>query len=246
MKLRMHAVVYGMAIGWASLFGALPRSGQTQTVVLIVTRRAQMAGNFHRGGFEPSSMTRPAQLVAAPHFAKRSRRRSGRAAPVADFHPLGTVPSRPEYGNQHKQRGAHHERQGILLPGYNEMSTSYPNAASKQKSGRTECDGVRMAGSFDEFAARWPCTARERLRQHIQQEPQRTGHADRMDLRRSRTNPAGCAAARTLQRPPALRRGDVENSLLQIPLAGLSGRVRHGVLVVGYGETDQVGRIKAL
>src|SRR5665213_3388865 len=110
MKIRIKAAVYGLAIGCASLFGALPAlAGKTQTVVLIVSDGLRWQEIFT--GADASLLNDKAggSWLAAPELRRRYWRENPAERRELLFPFLwGTVAKQGQiYGNQHQGSVAH-------------------------------------------------------------------------------------------------------------------------------------------
>ncbi len=223
-------------------------AGKTQNVVLIVSDGLRWQEVF-TGADQPCSTTR----TAAAGSPKRSCA-SATGAPDAEarralLFPFlwGTVAKQGQiFGNQIKGSVAHVTNgKAFSYPGYNEMSTGYPNDAidSNEFGPNPNADRVRVA----EQARRYPRQGGdlrhlECLRQHLQQEPQRPRHADRLDACRaqgaSRRRATRCCASCTHDHHAVRRGGRGQLASCRCRCWTMSQTRHPRVLFVGYGETD--------
>ena len=246
MKLRMHAVVYGMAIGWASLFGALPAlAGKTQTVVLIVSDGLRWQEIFTGADATLLNDKAGGSWLAAPELRKRYWREDPAERRQLLFPFLwGTVAKQGQiYGNQHKGSVAHVTNgKAFSYPGYNEMSTGYPNAAidSNEFGPNPNATVFEWLNHFDEFRGKVAVYGTWNVYDNIFNKSRsglvmQTGWT--LPAKPNET-PRDALLRELYETTTRFDEEDVENSLLQIPLLDYVRTGAPRVLFVGYGETD--------
>jgi hypothetical protein len=242
----MHAVVYGMAIGWASLFGALPAlAGKTQTVVLIVSDGLRWQEIFTGADATLLNDKAGGSWLAAPELRKRYWREDPAERRQLLFPFLwGTVAKQGQiYGNQHKGSVAHVTNgKAFSYPGYNEMSTGYPNDAidSNEFGPNPNATVFEWLNHFDEFRGKVAVYGTWNVYDNIFNKSRsglvmQTGWT--LPAKPNET-PRDALLRELYETTTRFDEEDVENSLLQIPLLDYVRTGAPRVLFVGYGETD--------
>jgi hypothetical protein len=248
MKRQIRALfVQACGIGVLLLAGAVPAiAGKTQTVVLIVSDGLRWQEIF--SGADPTLLNEKlgGSWLEEPALRKRYWRDDVGARRALLFPFLwGTVAKQGQiFGNQLKGSVAHVTNgKAFSYPGYNEMSTGYPNDAitSNEFGPNPNATVFEWLNKFDEFKGRVAIYGTWNVYDNI------------FNKRRS-----GLVMQTGWSAPPppvpdtprdALLRElygtstrfdeeDVWNSFLQISLLDYVKKGRPRVLFVGYGETD--------
>src|SRR5271170_7133715 len=160
MKYLPRTAVKSLAIGLVLLAGAASAfAGKTQNVVLIVSDGLRWQEVFT--GADPSLLNDKAggSWMAEPELRKRYWRDDADARRAALFPFLwGTVAKQGQiYGNQLKGSVAHVTNgKAYSYPGYNEMSTGYPNDAidSNEFGPNPNATVFEWLNKFDELRGR--------------------------------------------------------------------------------------------
>jgi hypothetical protein len=236
-----------VAIGLLLMAAAAPAlAGKTQTVVLIVSDGLRWQEVFT--GADPTLLNerRGGIWLDEPELRKRYWRDSADERRALLFPFLwGTVAKQGQiYGNRSKGSIARVTNgKAFSYPGYNEMTTGYPNDAidSNEFGPNPNPTVFEWLNKFDEFKGRVAVYGTWSVYDDIF-DKSRSG----LVMQTGWTAPP--ASSSDTPRDALLRElfasstrfdeDDVWNSFLQIPLIDYVGTARPRVLFVGYGETD--------
>ena len=190
------------------------RRPKTQNVVLIVSDGLRWQEVFT--GAEEDLLNEKAggSWLSEKELRKRYWRPSAERAPRAAVSlPVGNGGEAAArlIGNQTLGSVAHVTNgKAFSYPGYNEMSTGFPNPAiDSNEFGPNPTPTVfEWLNKFDEFhGQRGDLRNLERVRGYLQQAAQRVGDADGLDAaEEGARDPARCAAARAVRNDDAVRR----------------------------------------
>jgi hypothetical protein len=246
MQLALKVAVQSLAIGIMTLSGAVSAfAGKTQNVVLIVSDGLRWQEIFT--GADASLLNDKAggSWLAEPELRKRYWRDSADARRALLFPFLwGTVAKQGQiYGNQLKGSVARVTNgKAFSYPGYNEMSTGYPNDAidSNEFGPNPNASVFEWLNKVGEFHGRvaiygtWDAYLRifnkERSGLIIQ--------AGWRPPQTPRETPRDALLRQLYETTTQFDEEDVGNSFLQIPLLDYVKSAKPRVLFVGYGETD--------
>jgi hypothetical protein len=223
-------------------------AGKTQTVVLIVSDGLRWQEIFT--GADPTLLNdkRGGSWLDEAELRKRYWRDSVDERRALLFPFLwGTVAKQGQiFGNRLKGSSAHVTNgKAFSYPGYNEMSTGYPNDAitSNEFGPNPNPTVFEWLNKFDEFKGRVAVYGTWAVYDEIFNKP-RSG----LVMQTGWSAPPAAAAGADTPRDALLRElyatstrfdeDDVWNSFLQVPLIDYVKTARPRVLFVGYGETD--------
>jgi hypothetical protein len=246
MQLALKAALQALAIGIMTLSGAVAAfAAKTQNVVLIVSDGLRWQEIFT--GADASLLNDKAggSWLAEPELRKRYWRDNAEARRALLFPFLwGTVAKQGQiYGNQLKGSVARVTNgKAFSYPGYNEMSTGYPNDAidSNEFGPNPNASVFEWLNNMGEFHGRvaiygtWDAYLRifnkERSGLIIQAgwSPPKAPHE----------TPRDALLRQLYETTTQFDEEDVGNSFLQIPLLDYVKSAKPRVLFVGYGETD--------
>jgi len=244
MRTMNRPAIGAFAVGLVMLAGSA-FAGKTQNVVLIVSDGLRWQEVFTGADAGLLGEKAGGSWLAEPELRKRYWRADAEARRAVLFPFLwGTVAKQGQiYGNQSKGSVAHVTNgKAFSYPGYNEMSTGYPNDAIDSNEfgpnpNATVFEWLNKAGEFHGKVAvygTWDAYQRifnkERSGLVIQ-----TG----WDLpTKPHESPRDALLRELYETTTRFDEEDVPNSLLQIPLLDYVKTAHPRVLFVGYGETD--------
>jgi hypothetical protein len=246
MQLRFGGSIEALAVGMLLLFGAAPAfAGKTQTIVLIVSDGLRWQEIFT--GADPTLLNDKAggSWLAEPELRKRYWRDDIDARRAALFPFLwGTVAKQGQiYGNQLKGSVAHVTNgKAYSYPGYNEMSTGYPNDAidSNEFGPNPNASVFEWLNKFDEFHGKVAIYGTWNVYDNIFNKS-RSGLVMQTGWtlpQKAHETPRDALLRELYESTTRFDEEDVDNSLLQIPLLDYVKTGQPRVLFVGYGETD--------
>ncbi len=246
MHIRIAITFHALAAGALLLFGAAPAlAGKTQNVVLIVSDGLRWQEVFT--GADPTLLDEKSggNWLAEPELKKRYWREDAQARRALLFPFLwGTVAKQGQiYGNQLKGSVAHVTNgKAFSYPGYNEMSTGYPNdAIDKNEFGPNPNATVfEWLNKFDEFRGKVAVYGTWDVYQDIFRKS-RSGLVIQTGWtlpKNEHETPRDALLRELYETTTRFDEEDVANSLLQIPLLDYVKSAHPRVLFVGYGETD--------
>jgi hypothetical protein len=247
-RMRMRRrVMSALAIAASLMMGAAPAlAGKTQTVVLIVSDGLRWQEIFT--GADASLLNREAggSWMAEPELRKRYWREDGDARRALLFPFLwGTVAKQGQiFGNQLKGSVAHVTNgKAFSYPGYNEMSTGYPNDTidSNEYGPNPNATVFEWLNGFDEFRGRVAIFGTWDVYQNIFNKSRsgliiQTGW--NLPPKPPQETPRDALLRELYASSTRLDEEDTWNSFLQIPLLDYVRTAHPRVLFVGYGETD--------
>ena len=238
--------VRASAIGVLMLAGAAGAfAGKTQNVVLIVSDGLRWQEVFT--GADPSLLNDKAggSWMGEEELRKRYWRENVEERRALLFPFLwGTVAKKGQiYGNQLKGSVAHVTNgKAFSYPGYNEMSTGYPNDAidSNEFGPNPNASVFEWLNKTDEFRGRVAIYGTWNVYDNIFNK-QRSGLVMQTGWtlpHKAHETPRDALLHELYDTTTRFDEEDVDNSLLQIPLLDYVKAGRPRVLFVGYGETD--------
>ena len=238
--------VRASAIGVLTLAGAAGAlAGKTQNVVLIVSDGLRWQEVFT--GADPSLLNGKAggSWLGEEELRKRYWRESADERRALLFPFLwGTVAKKGQiYGNQLKGSVARVTNgRAFSYPGYNEMSTGYPNDAidSNEFGPNPNASVFEWLNKTDEFRGRVAIYGTWNVYDNIFNKP-RSGLVMQTGWtlpHKAHETPHDVLLHELYDTTTRFDEEDVDNSLLQIPLLDYVKAGRPRVLFVGYGETD--------
>jgi len=241
--------VVGSAVGalWL-LFASTAFAAKTQNVVLIVSDGLRWQEVFT--GAEEDLLNEKAGGSWLPE--KELRKRYWRASPAerrAALFPFlwGKVAKRGQiFGNQTVGSVAHVTNgKAFSYPGYNEMSTGFPNdAIDSNEFGPNPTPSVfEWLNKFDEFRGRVAIFGTWAVYDNIFNK-KRSGLVMQTGWtlpKKAHETPRDALLRELFATTTPLDEEDLSNSLLQIPLLDYVKSAKPRVLFVGYGETDNWG-----
>jgi hypothetical protein len=246
MQLRYGRALLGL-IGGALLWMAAGSAvaGKTQNVVLIVSDGLRWQEIFT--GADPSLLDAKAggNWLAEPELRKRYWREDADARRALLFPFLwGTVAKQGQiYGNQLKGSVAHVTNgKAFSYPGYNEMSTGYPNDAidSNEFGPNPNATVFEWLNNLDEFHGHVAVYGTWDVYKNIFNQS-RSGLIIQTGWTlppKSNETPRDALLRELYATTTPLDEEDVSNSFLQVPLLDYVKAKHPRVLFVGYGETD--------
>jgi Metalloenzyme superfamily len=245
-KLRYVTFLNVLIIGAPLLFGAAPAlAGKTQTVVLIVSDGLRWQEVFT--GADPTLLNEKdgGSWLEEADLKKRYWREDVDARRAALFPFLwGTVAKRGQiYGNQLKGSVAHVTNgKAFSYPGYNEMSTGYPNDAidSNEYGPNPNATVFEWLNKFDEYRGRVAIFGTWNVYDNIFNKS-RSGLVMQTGWtlpKKAHETPRDALLRELFDTSTRLDEEDVWNSFLQVPLLDYVKSAHPRVLFVGYGETD--------
>jgi Metalloenzyme superfamily len=248
MKLRHVNFLRALSIGALLLFGAMPAlAGKTQTVVLIVSDGLRWQEVFT--GADPTLLNEKdgGSWLEEADLKKRYWREDVDARRAALFPFLwGTVAKQGQiYGNQLKGSVAHVTNgKAFSYPGYNEMSTGYPNDAidSNEYGPNPNATVFEWLNKFDEYRGRVAIFGTWNVYDNIFNRSRsglvmQTGWT-LSEPWKTRQTPRDALLRQLFDSSTRFDEEDVWNSFLQIPLLDYVKTAQPRILFVGYGETD--------
>lgn len=246
MYIRIATTFHALAVSVLLLFGAAPAfAGKTQNVVLIVSDGLRWQEIFT--GADPTLLDEKSggNWLAEPELRKRYWRDDPDARRALLFPFLwGTVAKQGQiYGNQLKGSIAHVTNgKAFSYPGYNEMSTGYPNdAIDKNEFGPNPNATVfEWLNKFDEFRGKVAVYGTWDVYQDIFRKS-RSGLVIQTGWslpKKANETPRDALLRELYETSTRFDEEDVWNSFLQIPLLDYVKSSHPRVLFVGYGETD--------
>ena len=246
MNLRLVAAIAGLAV--SVLLSAIPApalAGKTQNVVLIVSDGLRWQEIFT--GADPTLLNdkEGGSWLGEPELRKRYWREDVDARRALLFPFLwGTVAKQGQiYGNQLKGSVAHVTNgKAFSYPGYNEMSTGYPNDAidSNEFGPNPNASVFEWLNKFDEFHGQIAVYGTWDAYQRIFNKS-RSGLVIQTGWTlppKAHETPRDALLRELYETTTRFDDEDVGNSLLQIPLLDYVKASHPRVLFVGYGETD--------
>ena len=248
MKLPHVNFLGALSIGALLLFGAMPAlAGKTQTVVLIVSDGLRWQEVFT--GADPTLLNEKdgGSWLEEADLKKRYWREDVDARRAALFPFLwGTVAKQGQiYGNQLKGSVAHVTNgKAFSYPGYNEMSTGYPNDAidSNEYGPNPNATVFEWLNKFDEYRGKVAIFGTWNVYDNIFNRSRsglvmQTGWT-LSEPWKTRQTPRDALLRQLFDSSTRFDEEDVWNSFLQIPLLDYVKTARPRILFVGYGETD--------
>jgi Metalloenzyme superfamily len=245
-KLRYVTFLNVLIIGAPLLFGAAPAlAGKTQTVVLIVSDGLRWQEVFT--GADPTLLNEKdgGSWLEEADLKKRYWREDVDARRAALFPFLwGTVAKQGQiYGNQLKGSVAHVTNgKAFSYPGYNEMSTGYPNDAidSNEYGPNPNATVFEWLNKFDEYRGRVAIFGTWNVYDNIFNKS-RSGLVMQTGWtlpKKAHETPRDALLRELFDTSTRFDEEDVWNSFLQVPLLDYVKSAHPRVLFVGYGETD--------
>ncbi|MEP6885309.1 MAG: alkaline phosphatase family protein [Gammaproteobacteria bacterium] len=246
MKISFGIICGGLAVSALLLLAATPaQAGKTQNVVLIVSDGLRWQEIFT--GADPLLLNEKSggSWMAEPELRKRYWREDVDARRALLFPFLwGTVAKQGQiYGNQVKGSVAHVTNgKAFSYPGYNEMSTGYPNdAIDKNEFGPNPNATVfEWLNKIDEFRGKVAIYGTWDVYQDIFRKG-RSGLVIQTGWSlppKANETPRDALLRELYETSTRFDEEDVWNSFLQIPLLDYVKTSHPRVLFVGYGETD--------
>jgi hypothetical protein len=246
MTLRFGTPFNALAICTLLLLGAAPAlAGKTQNIVLIVSDGLRWQEIFT--GADPTLLNDKSggSWLAEPALRKRYWREDADARRALLFPFLwGTVAKQGQiYGNQLKGSVAHVTNgKAFSYPGYNEMSTGYPNdAIDKNEFGPNPNATVfEWLNKFDELRGQVAIYGTWDVYQDIFRKG-RSGLVIQTGWtlpKKANETPRDALLRELYETSTRFDEEDTWNSFLQIPLLDYVKASHPRVLFVGYGETD--------
>jgi hypothetical protein len=246
MNLRLCTTIGGLALSALLSFISAPAlAGKTQNVVLIVSDGLRWQEIFT--GADPTLLNdkEGGSWLGAPELRKRYWRQDVDARRALLFPFLwGTVAKQGQiYGNQLKGSVAHVTNgKAFSYPGYNEMSTGYPNDAidSNEFGPNPNATVFEWLNKFDEFHGRVAVYGTWDAYQRIFNKS-RSGLVIQTGWTlppKAQESPRDALLRELYDTTTRFDDEDVGNSFLQIPLLDYVKAAHPRVLFVGYGETD--------
>jgi hypothetical protein len=249
MQIRSGTPIHALAAGVLLLFAAAPAlAGKTQNVVLIVSDGLRWQEVFT--GADPSLLNDKAggSWMAEPELRQRYWRDDPTARRALLFPFLwGTVAKQGQiYGNQLKGSVARVTNgKAFSYPGYNEMTTGYPNDAidSNEFGPNPNATVFEWLNKLDEFRGKVAVYGTWDAYQRIFNKS-RSGLVIQTGWtlpQKPHESPRDALLRELYATTTRFDEEDVANSLLQIPLLDYVKASHPRVLFVGYGETDNWG-----
>ena len=247
MKRRYHTLGNALALGVLLLAGAPALAGKTQTVVLIVSDGLRWQEVFT--GADPTLLNEKdgGSWLEEADLKKRYWREDVDARRAALFPFLwGTVAKQGQiYGNQLKGSVAHVTNgKAFSYPGYNEMSTGYPNDAidSNEYGPNPNATVFEWLNKFDEYRGKVAIFGTWNVYDNIFNRSRsglvmQTGWT-LSEPWKTRQTPRDALLRQLFDSSTRFDEEDVWNSFLQIPLLDYVKTAQPRILFVGYGETD--------
>jgi len=246
MNLRLVTTIVGLAVSVLLSFTPAPAlAGKTQNVVLIVSDGLRWQEIFT--GADPTLLNdkEGGSWLAEPELRKRYWREDVDARRALLFPFLwGTVAKQGQiYGNQLKGSVAHVTNgKAFSYPGYNEMSTGYPNDAidSNEFGPNPNASVFEWLNKFDEFHGQIAVYGTWDAYQRIFNKS-RSGLVIQTGWTlppKAHETPRDALLRELYETTTRFDDEDVGNSFLQIPLLDYVKASHPRVLFVGYGETD--------
>jgi hypothetical protein len=248
MKLPHVNFLRALSIGGLLLFGAMPAlAGKTQTVVLIVSDGLRWQEVFT--GADPTLLNEKdgGSWLEEADLKKRYWREDVDARRAALFPFLwGTVAKQGQiYGNQLKGSVAHVTNgKAFSYPGYNEMSTGYPNDAidSNEYGPNPNATVFEWLNKFDQYRGKVAIFGTWNVYDNIFNRSRsglvmQTGWT-LSEPWKTRQTPRDALLRQLFDSSTRFDEEDVWNSFLQIPLLDYVKTAQPRILFVGYGETD--------
>src|SRR5271155_4214712 len=246
MKYLPRTAVKSLAIGLGLLAGAASAfAGKTQNVVLIVSDGLRWQEVFT--GADPSLLNDKVggSWMAEPELRRRYWRDDPAARRALLFPFLwGTVAKQGQiFGNQLKGSVAHVTNgRAFSYPGYNEMSTGYPNDAidSNEFGPNPNATVFEWLNKFDEYRGRVAIFGTWNVYDNIFNKS-RSGLVMQTGWtlpRKAHETPRDALLRELFDGSTRFDDEDVWNSFLQVPLLDYVKSAHPRVLFVGYGETD--------
>jgi Type I phosphodiesterase / nucleotide pyrophosphatase len=246
MQIRFSATINALGLGTLLLFSAAPAvAGKTQNVVLIVSDGLRWQEIFTGADASLLNSKEGGSWLAEPELRKRYWREDADARRALLFPFLwGTVARQGQiFGNQLKGSVAHVTNgRAFSYPGYNEMSTGYPNDAidSNAFGPNPNATVFEWLNKFEEFNGKVAIYGTWQVYDNIFNKS-RSGLVMQTGWslpRKAQETPRDALLRELYDTTTPLDEEDVSNSLLQIPLLDYVKAAHPRVLFVGYGETD--------
>jgi hypothetical protein len=249
MQTRFRIAIQALAAGALLLFGAVPAlAGTTRNVVLIVSDGLRWQEIFT--GADPALLNEKAggSWLAEADLRKRYWREDADTRRALLFPFLwGTVAKQGQiFGNQLKGSVAHVTNgKAFSYPGYNEMTTGYPNDAidSNEFGPNPNATVFEWLNNMGEFHSRVGVYGTWDAYQRIFNKG-RSGLVIQTGWtlpQKPHESPRDALLRELYATTTRFDEEDVANSLLQIPLLDYVRESHPRVLFVGYGETDNWG-----
>ena len=246
MQIRFGIVMNALASAALLLFGAVPAlAGKTQNVVLIVSDGLRWQEIFT--GADPILLNDKAggSWTGEAALRKRFWRESAAARRELLFPFIwGTVAKQGQiYGNQLRGSVAHVTNgKAFSYPGYNEMSTGYPNDAitSNEFGANPNATVFEWLNRMDEFRGKVAIYGTWDVYQNIFNKS-RSGLVIQTGWslpKKANETPRDALLRELYETSTRFDEEDTWNSFLQVPLLDYVKTSHPRVLFVGYGETD--------
>ena len=246
MQRRIGTRLKSSAVGALLLLAAgVASAGKTQTVVLIVSDGLRWQEIFT--GADPALLNdkQGGSWMETAELRKRYWRDDAAARRELLFPFLwGTVAKQGQiYGNQLKGSVAHVTNgKAFSYPGYNEMSTGYPNDAitSNEFGPNPHATVFEWLNKFDEFRGKVAIYGTWQVYDNIFNKS-RSGLVMQTGWsvpKKANPTPRDALLRELYETSTRFDEEDVLNSFLQIPLLDYVKTQHPRVLFVGYGETD--------
>jgi hypothetical protein len=246
MQRRIGTRLKTLAVGALLLLAAsVASAGKTQTIVLIVSDGLRWQEIFT--GADPTLLNdkQGGSWMETAELRKRYWRDAIAARRALLFPFLwGTVAKQGQiYGNQLKGSVAHVTNgKAFSYPGYNEMSTGYPNDAitSNEFGPNPNATVFEWLNKFDEFRGKVAIYGTWQVYDNIFNKS-RSGLVMQTGWslpKKTNPTPRDALLRELYETSTRFDEEDVLNSFLQIPLLDYVKTQHPRVLFVGYGETD--------
>jgi hypothetical protein len=247
MKAAGRHFAWALALGALAVCGAAPAwAGKTRNVVLIVSDGLRWQEVFTGADATLMDEKHGGSWLSAEELRKRYWRADAAARREALFPFLwGTVAKQGQiFGNQHKGSIAHVTNgKAFSYPGYNEMSTGFPNDAidSNEFGPNPNVTVFEWLNHQDEFHGRVAIYGTWNVYDNIFNKPRsglvmQTGWTP--PPRKAVDTPRAALLRELYATTTQFDEEDVPNAYLQIPLLDYVREAHPRVLFVGYGETD--------
>jgi hypothetical protein len=245
MQVQIGTIIKVLSISMLLLCAAPVLAGKTQNVVLIVSDGLRWQEVFTGADAALINEKAGGSWLGAPELRKRYWRADAEARRALLFPFLwGTVAKQGQiYGNQLKGSVAHVTNgKAFSYPGYNEMSTGYPNDAidSNEFGPNPNATVFEWLNKIDEFHGRVAVYGTWDVYQNIFNKS-RSGLVIQTGWTlppKARETPRDALLRELYETATRFDEEDTWNSFLQVPLLDYVKEAHPRVLFVGYGETD--------
>lgn len=247
MKVRFGTIISALSIGAFLWLGAAPAlAGKTQNIVLIVSDGLRWQEIFTGADTTLLNQKAGGSWLAEADLRKRYWRDDVNARRAALFPFLwGTAAKQGQiFGNQLKGSVAHVSNgKAFSYPGYNEMSTGYPNDAidSNEFGPNPNATVFEWLNKFDDFHGRVAIYGTWNVYDNIFNK-RRSGLVMQTGWtppqKKAHETPRDALLLELYDTTTRFDEEDIPNSFLQISLLDYVKAKHPRVLFVGYGETD--------